>query len=96
MKVFFSSNFIVSIPLRIKWNEVHEYTVSEMIAKRNTSNAYIIREGKFNSLFSGESDVWHIIQRFGKFYYVRSHRRNLRRIFRIRVLILQTSFVFER
>lgn len=44
-----------------------EYAISEMISNRNTSYAYVIREGKFNILFK-DTDIWHVIERFGNFW----------------------------
>lgn len=41
-----------------------EHLISDMIASGNTSNAYVIREGKFNILFK-DNDIWHVIERFG-------------------------------
>lgn len=44
-----------------------EHLISQMISDGNTSNAYVIREGKFNILFK-DTDQWHIIERFGKIH----------------------------
>lgn len=37
-----------------------------MINNQNMSNAYVIREGKFNVMFK-DNDNWHIMERFGTF-----------------------------
>ncbi|KAJ6643872.1 hypothetical protein Bhyg_08837 [Pseudolycoriella hygida] len=41
------------------------YEISDMIQNRNTNTAYVIRESKFNILFSNDKDHWHVIERFG-------------------------------
>lgn len=54
----------MSIP--IQWRYEAEYEISDMIAERNTSNAYIIREGKFNIMFREDDNIWQVIERFGR------------------------------
>ncbi|KAJ6643886.1 hypothetical protein Bhyg_08851 [Pseudolycoriella hygida] len=58
-------NFFQHIPQNVKLNFIKSFEISDMIASQNTSYAYVIRESKFNVLFSNDKDVWHIIERFG-------------------------------
>ncbi|KAJ6643882.1 hypothetical protein Bhyg_08847 [Pseudolycoriella hygida] len=58
--------FFENIPQKIKLNFTMPYEISAMIQSRNTSYAYVIRESKFNVLFSNDRDTWHVIERFGK------------------------------
>lgn len=60
--------YFENIPQKLKLNYIWEYMISEMIYNRNTSYAYVIREGKFNILFSNDDDIWHVIERFGKLF----------------------------
>ncbi|KAJ6643887.1 hypothetical protein Bhyg_08852 [Pseudolycoriella hygida] len=58
-------NFFDNIPQKVKLNYTQSYDISDMIASRNTSYAYVIPESKFNILFSDDEEIWHIIERFG-------------------------------
>ncbi|KAJ6643869.1 hypothetical protein Bhyg_08834 [Pseudolycoriella hygida] len=59
------SHFFKNIPQKLKLNYTLSFEISEMIANRNTTYAYVIRESKFDILFSNDKDVWHVIERFG-------------------------------
>ncbi|XP_037048569.1 uncharacterized protein LOC119083053 [Bradysia coprophila] len=59
--------FFADIPLNLKLVNTVEFVVTEMIASQNFSNAYVIREGKFDILFK-DTDDWHVLERFGVEY----------------------------
>ncbi|KAJ6647652.1 Cytochrome P450 6d1 [Pseudolycoriella hygida] len=57
--------FFNNIPQNLKWKYSISYDISDMIQRRNRRYAYVIRESKFNILFSKDKDAWHVIERFG-------------------------------
>ncbi|KAJ6643876.1 hypothetical protein Bhyg_08841 [Pseudolycoriella hygida] len=57
--------FFDNISQKLKLSYILPYEISDMIESRNTNYAYVIRESKFNVLFSNHKDHWHVIDRFG-------------------------------
>ncbi|KAJ6641349.1 hypothetical protein Bhyg_06286 [Pseudolycoriella hygida] len=58
-------SFFTNTPYTLKLIPESSYDIAVMIETRNTENAYVIEESKFNFLFGNDKDIWHVVERFG-------------------------------